>query len=493
MSKPAIAAQQATLESDRGFVSAVLDTIETLVIVLDPDALIVRFNRACEVLSGYPASEMIGRTPSVLLPADEAPSTMEAFKDLRDGHYPNTYENHWVTRQGELRRIAWSSSAMTDAAGKVTYVIGTGIDITDRHRAEVALRESEETFRTLAESMPQMVWRTSPDGRNLYVNQRWTDYSGLSRAQSRDCGWSESIHPEDSPRMTELWHRATLANQPYEAECRLRRADGVYQWWLIRAVPILDAAGQVTQWFGTSTDIDDLRRTQAELHLNKIELAQSLRHQQALSRRLVSAREAEQQHLSTEMHDRIGQNLAALSINLDIIERLAAPDASDKLATRLSDSRSLLMATIAAVRDLITDVRPPTLDDYGLLPGLRSLALTVQARCGVAITVTGDESEPRLAQPVEAGLFRIAQEALNNVCKHAHATCAELTLRRAAGGARLTIEDDGVGFDQAGLDRAGQRSRWGVLLMQERAEAIGGRLSVDSVLARGTRVVVELT
>lgn len=135
-------------------------------------------------------------------------------------------------------------------------------------QAEAATRASELEFRSLAEAMPQIVWTTRPDGWNTYFNQQWVDYTGLTQAESRGNGWSTPFHPEDRQRAMETWQRATQNIGVYSLECRLRRADGVYHWWLIRGAPMRAASGEILKWFGTCTDIEEIKQMEGELRLN---------------------------------------------------------------------------------------------------------------------------------------------------------------------------------------------------------------------------------
>jgi len=128
-----------------------------------------------------------------------------------------------------------------------------------------ALRVSEQEFRSLAESVPQIVWATRPDGSNIYFNQQWVDYTGLTLPESYGHGWIKPFHPEDKPRAWEAWQRATQQNERYSLECRLRRADGVYRWWLVRGVPMRGTDGEILKWFGTCTDIEELKHAEAAL------------------------------------------------------------------------------------------------------------------------------------------------------------------------------------------------------------------------------------
>lgn len=134
-----------------------------------------------------------------------------------------------------------------------------------RQQSETALRLSEQEFRSFAEAMPQIVWATRPDGWNVYFNQQWVDYTGMTIEESYGHGWNAPFHPDDKQRAWDAWQRATQHNERYSLECRLRRADGVYRWWLIRGEPTRDENGEIKKWFGTCTDIEELKRSEAML------------------------------------------------------------------------------------------------------------------------------------------------------------------------------------------------------------------------------------
>ncbi len=131
------------------------------------------------------------------------------------------------------------------------------------HQAGKSMAQQAAEFRTLAEAMPQIVWITRADGWNIYFNQQWVDYTGLSLEESCGHGWNIPFHPDDQKRAWDAWQNATQHNATYSIECRLRRADGIYRWWLVRGVPLLDSKGNILKWFGTCTDIDDLKRSDA--------------------------------------------------------------------------------------------------------------------------------------------------------------------------------------------------------------------------------------
>jgi two-component system cell cycle sensor histidine kinase/response regulator CckA len=138
-------------------------------------------------------------------------------------------------------------------------------DIARRQAVEAALRESEANFRVLADTVPQVVWVARADGTHVYFNQHWMAYTGLTLEHSLQHGWSECLHPGDCERVLGSWRAAMASGVPYSAEARLRGEGGLYRWWLVRAAPLRDASGVVLKWFGTCTDIDDLKRAESSI------------------------------------------------------------------------------------------------------------------------------------------------------------------------------------------------------------------------------------
>jgi PAS domain S-box-containing protein len=163
---------------------------------------------------------------------------------------------HWISAKGRVYR---------DPKGDPVRMMGTVLDITENKRAQEALQRSEREFRELAESMPQIVWAASADGRNIYFNQHWVDYTGLTLEESRGEGWIKPFHPDDRQRAWNAWQHAVQHRDTYSLEGRLRRADGAYQWWLIRGLPFLSANGEIRKWLGTCTDIEQIKRIEQEL------------------------------------------------------------------------------------------------------------------------------------------------------------------------------------------------------------------------------------
>jgi PAS domain S-box-containing protein len=243
--------------------------------------------------------------------------------------------------------------------------------------------------------------------------------------------------------------------------------------------------GGVPCLIGVGIDITERKNAEAATE-------QYARQLQATSHRLMTVQEAERRTLARELHDAVGQELTALSLNLTIIEDSLPEVTPRKVRERLEDSQELLEETTRHLRNIMVELRPPGLDELGLLAALKEHVSQVGRRAELAVSVTGVEPQPRLTPTQEIALFRIVQEALNNIVKHARAGEARVSLRQNTHAIVLSITDNGVGFDTTAKPIMGGYGM-GTTTMRERAEAIGGRLQLQSAPGRGTRVTVELS
>jgi signal transduction histidine kinase len=245
-----------------------------------------------------------------------------------------------------------------------------------------------------------------------------------------------------------------------------------------------------------ATIVDISGRKQAEE--NQARLLMQVDRQRTLlrtlNRTLDRAREHERQELARELHDRVGQNLTALSLNLKLIQTQLAGDraGAESVGGSLQEARKLVEQLTEQVRDVMSDLHPPMLNDYGLLAALRWYATQFAHRTGLAINVQSEQSFPRLPEEVEQNLFRIIQEAFNNVAKHAQATQVTVTLAAEDRQIRLAVSDNGRGLAIGNLNDSEQPQGWGVPLMRERAGAIGGRFGIQSEPGKGTTISVEV-
>jgi signal transduction histidine kinase len=223
------------------------------------------------------------------------------------------------------------------------------------------------------------------------------------------------------------------------------------------------------------------------------DLRASTEQLQAMSRQLVDVQESERRQIARELHDRVGQNLTALSISLDIMKTQIGESGNAALHTRLGDAAMLLESTAGSIENVMSELRPPMLDDYGLLPALQWYGNEFWRRTGIRVSVDGDEQMERVPQTSEIALFRIAQEALNNVAKHAHARHVDIALARNGSHVVMSVSDDGMGFDAApAMASRRRRPGLGMVTMRERTQAVGGQFEIGPAPGRGARVVVRV-
>jgi PAS domain S-box-containing protein len=169
-------------------------------------------------------------------------------------------EHRIVLPDGSVRYVYDLAHPYFDSNGELLRYVGATLDITERKKTEEAIAASEREFRLLTESMPQIVWTTTADGLNTYFNHQWVEYTGMTLEESYGTGWNIPFHPDDQQLAWNAWQNAVQYRAPYMLQCRLRRADGAYRWWLIHGVPVLDQNDTITKWYGTCTDIDDMKR-----------------------------------------------------------------------------------------------------------------------------------------------------------------------------------------------------------------------------------------
>lgn len=247
------------------FNNALLDTTGSLIVVLDMEGRIQRFNHACEATTGYAAADVLNRVFwELMVPKEELEGVRLTWERLQAGDFPNSHENHWIAKDNSRRLIEWTNTAIV-RSGKMMYIVGAGIDITDRKLAEAALQESELRFRTMANAMPQLAWIAQADGHICWYNQRWYDYTGKSFEQMEGWGWQSVHDPKELPKVLVRWQASLATGQPFDMTFPLRGADGVFRPFLTRVIPLKDTAGRVLQWFGTNTDISELKRAEQML------------------------------------------------------------------------------------------------------------------------------------------------------------------------------------------------------------------------------------
>ncbi len=382
---------------------------------------------------------------------------------------------------GTTSWAVYSAVPLKDAAGALSSVLVTFFDITERKRTEESLRKSEAFHRLIAEVASDYAFscRVDPDG-SFHMEtvtdgfKQVTGYS-LDEVEARG-GWTILIHPDDLPATPPNSERLR-AGQEAAGEIRIITKAGETRWIHFMTHPIWDRdRRRVTHFLGAAHDITERKLAQAKLE----EYAQRL---QSLSRRLLEVQEQERRHLARELHDEIGQALTALRLTLD--SHIRQPGAAS-----LTETQRLLQDLTAQVRDLSLRLRPTMLDDFGLVSALLWLSERFGAQAKVHVDFQHQGLEKRLPAPLETAAYRIVQEALTNVARHAGASAAHVRVWRDGSRLFVQIADPGRGFDPRAVLLAHTSS--GLSGMHERADLLGGRLIVDAAPGAGTVITAEL-
>ncbi len=406
----------------------------------------------------------------------------------------SVYETEYRLRrpEGGYTPTMARAAPVLNPDGTLREWVGMNIDITEKKRVEAALRESEAHFRMIGETIPQLVWVSRPDGHVEFANQHWHEYTGTTSEEVTGEGWRMLLHPEDREQAWESWQRSLRNGEPYEVEYRFRRSDGEYRWFLARALPVRDARGRVTRWFGTCTDIQDQKLAEAEL------------------RRAVQLRD---DFLSVAAHE-LRTPLTSLKLQLELLARAAESEggrlserlesklkAAHRQANRLNQLNGTLLdvARIGAGRlhmereevDFV-EVVEETLQR--LAPELERAGCTLGVE--LAAEVHGQWDRLRLEQ--------VVVNLLMNAARYGAGMPIEVRLSREKGEAVLSVRDQGIGIapeDQQRIFRRFERAvsvdnygglGLGLYISSEIVSAMGGSISVASSPGAGATFTVRL-
>jgi two-component system sensor histidine kinase UhpB len=359
----------------------------------------------------------------------------------------------------------------------------------ERMRAERALTATEQRLATAVDAADLGTWRWEADGDVLYASQRCVSLLGLgAQAPDQRAGrWSDllaRVHPDDRARLGAAVQRCLLQAGLLDIEFRVRLPgadcpDG----WVQMTGGRQDGSGQVAAGLqGVLADASASKQAKAE----RLDLL----------RRLAQAQEDERRRISRELHDQVGQTVTGLALGLKALEASLegdGPVARDR-ASRVGWLRTLAAEIGRDIHQAAADLRPAALDDLGIDKALEALASDWGDRYGVQVDVqTIGEERARLPPEVEIVVYRVVQEALTNVLKHADARGVSVVLDHAATQFRVIVEDDGKGFDTQAFDRSKRAtSRFGLSGMRERLARIGGTMMIESTPSAGTSVFIQI-
>ena len=388
---------------------------------------------------------------------------------------PIHVEYRIVTDDGSVRWVASSGRPRFNPAGEPERLMGVSIDISEGKRAEEALRASEARLAAGADLADLAFYEADFDAGVMFLDDRMRDLCGVP--PEREDGlralefWMEHLHPDDNPRMLDLRQQMQ--------DGRLERLSTEYRYlhpargetWIhhLAGVAARDATGRALRTYGVLRDITERKRVEDELH--------------DLSRRLIGVHEEERALLARELHDDLTQRVAVLAIEAGRAE-FAASDGTQ--AESMRSLREGLVRLSEDIHSLAYQLHPSVLDELGLAEALRAECERRGRRGPLEFSLKLGPLPTEVGREVALCLFRVAQEALNNVARHAGAREATVTLRQMDGGLLLAVRDNGVGFDPAS---PGKLRSLGLASMRERARLVNGTLDIESAPGQGTSVI----
>jgi len=407
-----------------------------------------------------------------------APEHRAAFTDLHRRVFAGesaTLEFEIIGLKGKRSWLSTNVVPLRDAAGNVHAALGITRDISRRKIAERALVESEERFckAFYANALPLMITRLS-DGMILDANEAFSRL--VNRPRDAIIGQTTvALGVIDAARRTTVIDMLTKTGVVTDVELEVRPAGGPPRTGLLSLVRMVLGGQECT--LGTFRDITEAKRAEEQLRASRTAL-------RSLATRQQDIREDERTRIAREIHDSLGQALTALKLQLSAAQD-AASRAAPGLGSQLHETARMVDDLVKSVRRIATDLRPPILDQLGLPAALEWLAQDFSKRTGIRSGATIGAANEEINGELGTALFRIVQEALTNVLRHAGATRVDIELGTRSGCLTLEINDDGTGITEAGT--MGPASL-GILGMRERAAALGGVLEVVPRQEGGTRV-----
>ncbi|HJS91827.1 MAG TPA: PAS domain S-box protein [Steroidobacteraceae bacterium] len=431
-------------------------------------------NPAYAALMGRSVVELTGESIWNLYPATEH-ARLTAAAQTADERGAATLHTCQIHRDGTLIPVELSLVSVRNSGGEVESRIAIVTDLRERLRVEGELRHTEarlmasERFRELADSAPVGILMLDGDGSCAYANPCWLEITGLSISEARHEGWREAIHPEDRERVGERWGRLPRG-EDVELEFRYRTRIGAVRWVRSRAGTLGD--GRSSGYLCVESDItEQLRQAEA--------VTQTHGRIRLLARRLQHLREEERDQLAHRLHGSLRQDLTTLAVELAALRAAGreVPVAGIARLAELSDR------CLERLRYIAFELNPPGIDDLGLIGAVTRYVEECTAQSGLEISLSVPPSLPDTGRREAIALYRVCQEGLTNVIRHARAKRVEVTVSASEDLLRLRIKDDGIGMGEA--DR-GKEGAFGLLAASERLNEIGGTLRVFGVAGEGT-------
>lgn len=505
----------------------VIDTIPIMTWSVLPDGSIDFLNQRWMDYTGLSLEQYV-EEPTRSIHPEDIPRVIEKW--LADTAAGESYEDEMRLQRadGEYRWFLVRTDPLRDESGKIVKWYCVSIDIDDRKRAEEEMNRQAARAGTLARIAARLnkqldldavihavceeainTFKVSQAMMSLYDKKRdLLVYAGGVNIPSEYAAIMESITRSRfddflqamGPIMVvpDIQSLPEVPNAEFISHVDVRT---VVTAAMLRDQELIGVLAVGVNGHVREFDKDELTLLKAISDQAAQAIANALllkaaneQHEQlrALSTKLVEAQEMERQALTTELHDRAGQNLTGLSINLQNMRALLSDETAETIAMKFDDAQALVEHITRQIRDIMAELHPPELEDYGLAVALETYAERAASRGNLELIADlPDLAPPPLPSDVLIALFRAAQEAISNALKHAHATQLEVSLQERDGSIRLRVEDDGWGFEPDSASKK-EAQTWGLKIMRERIESIGGKVQIESEPGEGTRVIFEI-
>jgi PAS domain S-box-containing protein len=390
-----------------------------------------------------------------------------------------------------VRRLGWEMALFVVLIA-VANVAAVGLIWRDQ---QVRLHQQRESwFRAVANDTPAYLWMTFAEENNAFINTPFGKFLGTDQ-EILPGTWLNYLHPDDSERARAAFRECLADRRQYEMEYSIRRFDGEYRRVISQGLPRFSATGEFLGYAGSIVDITDRRQAEQQLRITNdalaAELAERTRHEseiRLLSARLMNAQEEERGRLARELHDDLSQQIAALSIAMGSLKR-QIPGEQIEVRSQSDRIQQKLVQAAETVRRISHQIHPAVLEHSGLVSALQSYCEEFGSLTGIQVSVDTEGSFDRVPSAVALSLYRITQEALQNVAKHAQIGEAQVILRISEETLSLTIADLGVGMELPAVNLSGGL---GLLSIKERTRLIHGTVEFSSRLNQGATVIVKV-
>jgi PAS domain S-box-containing protein len=492
-------------EQAQARLAAIVESSDDVIVSKDLNGIINSWNPAAEHTFGYSAKEAVGQPITIIIPPELYDEEARIISRLKKGERVQHFETVRVTKLGKRLNVSLTISPIRDSQGRVIGASKIARDITERKRAEKELRENQELLRAAFTQTYSFLAILSTDGTIVEANRAALEGTGFKRSEvvGRKLWdvWWQSLPEEQMIAKTSI---ATAAKGlAVREECRYALRDGTIRFADRTLNPVQNDAGEVVMVVASALDNTEHRqlrslleervqnRTQ-ELEAKNLELVRQTEVVRELSARLLQIQDEERRRIARELHDSVGQMLAAVSMNLSHINREV--NALTPSSTRaLEDNIGMVEQISTEIRTISHLLHPPLLDEIGLQSALRWYIEGFSERSKINVDLQLPDDFGRLPRNLEITLFRIVQECLTNIHRHSGSSTAAICLSRAENEVRLEVRDAGKGIptDTQTSLTVGKLSGVGLRGMSERLRQMGGQLKITSN-GRGTLILATL-